>query len=362
MRRALPSLVLLAFSGVAPGAESVAEPADEFFKLFYKVEASTRSVGATAELRAAANLLMKGRRSADGNLILELERPLTPAWKLYFVDPLGPLGDEVKLAAVVSLPEAGWSALEDARLEAERLGVRQYEKWSSESAHAHGHGYDGSFAFVVIGDPRNRFLVDIAGNGQVKAVQNRLTDRWLSGPFDQWIGAWGRDVQVDGPQGYWFWNQGESAPFDYEPHTYHALETALALLRYPLVPLDVTRADFRWKDFAQRAANVFERLVPKATGKFPHTPDPQIQVNREEHDDGSVVLHGTPAPSTAASTLGFLNLERRLQLSPAGPISDELTVELTSRRGHLKLHLGYRSTTQITTNKGLDLGRTNPAN
>jgi hypothetical protein len=251
-------------AAATPAAAQAPAPPERAVELRFALTAELSSATLDARIEAGARLLME--RSADGRR-LSLVRPLEPAWKLYRVDPLGP-GDEAKMAAEVTLPEAGWPALEAARAEVERRAAARWAEWKKAGLDR-GQALDGTFAFVVIGPPAGRFEIDLGTDGLPQRITNRLTDRWLSGPLEALFESWERRA------GYWFWNAG-AKPFEWEPHVYHALAVAVELLGEPrLVPgaEDLRTATARqWRhpvaELGARVGRVLSTLAPKTRGRL----------------------------------------------------------------------------------------------
>jgi len=259
-----------------PLAQLREEPAGDRYAVFFELTAEVRSRRFDADIEASARLeaILVDTSTEDGAAgakTLRLVRKLQPATKYYRVDPAGPMGDEAKMAAEVTLPEGSWDALERARRGAERLGQATHEEWSRKTGET--QAFDGAFAFIILGEPTDRFQVHLDPAGRVKSVENRLTDRWQNGPFDRFIGGWGANHPEDGSlAGYWFWNEGEAEPFDYEPHVYHAFEQALELLGQALPAGD---QQLSWPELTQDLLRVLKTLVPKAERRIePPQPSP----------------------------------------------------------------------------------------
>ena len=269
------TIVLLCLALLAVPA-AAASPS--MVELYFELDARVATPALDATVRAAARLAMEVEPAEGGGARLSLVEPLAPAWKFYAVDPAGPLGEEAKLAAVVTLGEPSWEELARRREEVDRLGQEQYRRWVGGGAPS--QPFDGSFAFVVIGPPRGRFTVELARSGRMARAEDRLTDRWLPGDLDPLLAAWRRAEasKQAPPRGYWFWNHGEPRPFAWEPHTYHALAAALELLALPLFPDDdAERAaslgagggySLVLERVAESARRVLETLTPKASGKL----------------------------------------------------------------------------------------------
>ncbi|MEE8367660.1 MAG: hypothetical protein V3S30_05035, partial [Thermoanaerobaculia bacterium] len=265
------SLSTIATGSTASTNTSEYDPAGAF-ELYFELTSSIRTVKLDADLWAGGKLLMRGRRQTDGTLTLTYVRAIESPWKFYWIDRLGPGGDEVKLASVVTLNEASWEALKTARDRNAAFGAEIHQKW--EALTGKHRELDGTFVFVVIGDAEGRFDVTIRPSGELTRIHNRLTDRWLTGPFDRWIGTWGFPRTSDkSPQGYWFWNHGETLPFSYEPHTYHGLAAALKLLMQPLPRLlddSTTETAMDWENPLHLAHSVLKTLGPRL-----HRPTPE---------------------------------------------------------------------------------------
>ena len=332
-RAALVLGVAGAMAALAP-AQPPPQLPEARYELSFELEAEVTSRRVDAELVAGARLLMTSYRSAGGELSLSLERVLEAPWKLYHVNPAGPFGEETKLGAVITLPDASWKTLEARRREARRLAMERHAAWAEGRTST--PALDGAFAFVVIGPSRDRFEVQIEAGGRVREVRNRLTDRWLSGPFDRFIGAWGASgEQPDAPEGYWFWNQGESEPFDYEPHTYHALAEAVRLLDLPL-PADRSAA-VDWPTAVSDAHSVAERLVPKTAGLFGEGAALSASVERREEPEGRVLVR------LAAEDGQGTSVRRETVFLPgeSGVLSDRIEVAVAREKRSLRLVVGY---------------------
>ncbi|MGH9380481.1 MAG: hypothetical protein ACRD2Z_07695 [Thermoanaerobaculia bacterium] len=319
----------------AAAETSTAEPGR--YEVFYRVNADVRSVELTADLRAGGRLAVEAQTLPDGGRRFRLLRPLADPWKLYWVDPAGPAGDEVKYASVVTLEEGTWEALDRADVEVRERGRAMYERWKQATGNT--HTFDGAFAFVVIGPPEGRFNVDLDPGGRLRAVRNRLTSRWQAGPFDRFLMQWA------GPrfEGYWFWNEGEGQPPHWEPHTYHALEKALELLALPRLaaaegapPAD----DLLWDDAPSLALAVLttlasrtaRRLAPPAAQSLAPRPTPA-------ETDGCV---SAVAPGERARV-------ERTTCGPEGaalPESDRVLVSVAAPGGRLIVEVGYRPLTE----------------
>lgn len=215
----------------------------ELFELSFEIEAHLSVRGVKGEVLAGGRLTMEGTRTLGDGLQLSLVEVVEPPWKLYWVDPLGPFGEEVKVASVIDLESGSWPALSEARGLAEGRAEGYYAAW------AEGRGrrvppLDGSFAFVAIGPVAGRFRVRLPADGGMAEVGNQVTGRWLSGPFDQWVG---QDWTAVTP-GYWFWNASSNGPFDFEPQTYQAMASATEVLSWS------TFADSSWPVAARESA------------------------------------------------------------------------------------------------------------
>ena len=332
-------VLFLCLSAVAGAATAEVPPAR--YEISFQLEAQVSSPRMDAELLAGGRLLMASRRSPEGGLSLTLERVLEAPWKLYHVDPLGPFGEETKLSAVITLGEASWEALAERRQTVAAFAADRHRSWTADGGRGSSKRLDGAFAFVVIGSPRGRFAVELELDGQLAGVENRLTDRWLNGPFDRFIGTWGPDGSQPGaPRGYWFWNEGEAEPFSYEPHTYHALAAALELLDLPLPDVEAPAegATVVWSDAARRAAEVVGTLAPKAGGAFGATGELTLTARRRPRADGGTLLE------LAASDDDGMTARRQTVLLPdaAGVLADTLELRLARDGSVLELAIGYR--------------------
>lgn len=309
---------------------------------WYRLSARVRSLQADADLEAGGRLLMSSHPHAGGGRTLELiEIPEDP-WKFYWVDPLGPTGKEVKLGAVVALPEGSWQALDRARRRIATFGQSVHADWSERTKTP--HPLDGTFAFVVIGAANGRFRLQIDRDGSVSVVENLMTDRWLNGPFDQFVDTWGpvSDTEQGAPNGYWFWNDGETEPFEYEPHTYHAFTVALELLGLP-VP-ETESESLPWPNATRRAVQVLETLAPKLETPSRWSNQTElltVGVAVRELESGGRELSIRPE-----NHLPGLEIERHVVQTAAGlRTSDRLTLRTKSSpqgRATLELEVGYR--------------------
>ncbi len=334
-------------------------------ELSFELDARVETPALDATVRAAARLLMESERKSDGGVRLSLLEPLAPAWKLYTVDPAGPLGEEAKLGAVVTLAEPSWEALAQASDEVDRLGRDQHRRLAD--AGLARLPFDGSFAFVVIGPPRGRFLVEVARSGRVTSAVDRLTDRWLPGDLDAHLAAWrqAEAAKRAPPHGYWFWNHGETRPFPWEPHTYHALAAALDLLALPLFPDDdAERAAALGSSYAlgqervaETARRVLETLAPKVRGKLLGEGGGSALFHVSAVSEREVVVEGgfdVPL-SGARSADTRLRFSRRAVFDRTArqTHSDEVEVELTSAAAKLALRVGYHPPLSSLTPAGL---------
>jgi len=339
-----------------PGSAEGARPGLLYTEMFFSVEARIDRLALEAEVEAAGRLLMAeeappsaatGPPPASDHRALSLIRPLEHPWKLYRVDPLGPGRGESKHAAVITLPEVTWEALETARAEMDRLGEararNRHPPWPLA----------GTFSFVVIGPPEGRFRVEIgppASGSRVLRVENRLTDRWLPGDFDTFVAAWRHGEARGLPEGYWFWNRGENEPFPWEPHTYHAFAAALALLGDPApVPgASVPALRVELPDLAERLARVLAVLVPKSAGRLPAAGGLAVcfqPVSGEAAGGGRAVLGRGCSRATSDPAAGeSLVYERFRGLgSDSGRLSvDRVRASFTSPAARVTVEVGFR--------------------
>jgi len=239
------------------------------YEVFFTLSAEARGRRLDADIEVVARLEMRPERRPDGGIDFVLVRELQPATKFYAVDPAGPFGDEVKMAAVTTLPEGSWAALAEARGAIEQSGRSQHAAWSAK--HSSERPFDGAFAFLVIGPADGRFRITQATDGRIAGVTNELTDRWMSGPIDPLFARWDEHTTGELQHGYWFWNQGEQEPFDYEPHVYHALVRALQLLDRPF-------QDAAHESITAELLDVVLTLAPKAEGRITPTLKPVSMV------------------------------------------------------------------------------------
>ncbi|MCP4202954.1 MAG: hypothetical protein GY769_13610 [bacterium] len=329
-RRGSLLAVLLMTVSLSQRATSAAGPT---WEAWYSVSARVRGVRADADLEAGGRLSMAGLETPSGALSLSLGGVLEHPWKLYWVDPLGPFGEEVKTASVVTLPEASWTALETARAANRAHGRREHQRWLEHAQRP--RALDGSFAFIVIGRSQDRFRFEVGADGAVSEITNRMTHSWLPGPFDQFIGK-----AEPVPIGYWFWNQGETEPFDYEPHTYDAFATALELLAVPLPR--AAGATLSWPDAADIASKVLGTLAPKGRSRLPaaaHQTSLEALVRAETLPNGNQRLIARSSTAVPA-----LHIERETVFSSDGrPVSSRARVRLESgRSGMLEVEVGYK--------------------
>lgn len=331
---------ILTILAIATGPAS-AEEAESDYEVWFRASARVRSARADADLEAGGRLLMAGHPSGPGQLVLTLSEVLEAPWKLYWVDPLGPFGEEVKVASVIALPEASWEALELARAEAGVAAKGRHHRWLESADRP--RDLDGAFSFIVIDHPTDRFRVEIGADGSVEAVTNRLTDRWLSGPFDRFIGSWG-DVARAGQalQGYWFWNDGEASPPDFEPHTYRGFQAALELLALPLTAArNEGLESVEWPGVDDDAVRVLQVLAPKAGFAAPEAAGPPrtLRLKRSSSEKA-----GSRLEVIAVGPGTHPDLERETVFSSQGwPVSDRIRVRISSQRNDaLVLEAGYR--------------------
>lgn len=311
----------------------------ERWETWFEVRAEVRDLRVSAELDAGGRLAMLSDPAATvdrpGFLRLTLDEVVEHPWKLYQVDPHGPLGKETKFAAVITLPRPTWAALATARTENERQATARHRRWLARSNRS--RPLDGAFAFVVIGDAMDRFSFEIAPAGEVANVANRMTDRWLPGPFDAFV-----EAGQDSPEGYWFWNHGEEAPFAYEPHTYHAFAAALALLGSAPGALYENQSR-TWHAVATPAIDVLTTLAGRAAAAHPFSESRhdtlELRETRRNLPDGGVHRTVTSAPEPSGD-----HIERQTVISSIGePLADRVTVRLTGKRhSRLEVTVGYR--------------------
>ena len=146
--------LVLAVLLITAAHAAAAESALELWETWYSVSARVRTKAIDADLEAGGRLAMAGLAGPSGQLTLRLRDVLEPPWKLYWVDPLGPAGKEVKVASVVTLREASWDALEAAQAESAAAAAVRHRRWLATAQRP--RELDGSFAFVVIGDAPER--------------------------------------------------------------------------------------------------------------------------------------------------------------------------------------------------------------
>ena len=229
----------------------------EHYVLDFRLTVRVESPSLDSELLAGGRLELRAEETAlsQGRWVLRLERILEDPWKLYWVDPWGPFGEEVKVASVIDLTGGSWAELKEGRQAAQRSGLVRYQQWI-ENREGRSPRFDGSFAFVVLGPVRGRFSIGVGSESDIPTVVNEMTTSWRSGEFAQWEG----DGWKYPPGGYWFWNEGEGQPFDWEPHTYHALAAAAELLTLGRLPIAENQAETA----ARTALSVLQILAPKA--------------------------------------------------------------------------------------------------
>lgn len=315
--------------GVAPLA--TAQPSTEGaarYEVFFRVDADIRNLELAADLRAGGRLAALSQALPEGGRRLQLTRPLVDPWKFYWVDPAGPAGEEAKYASVVTLEEGTWEAFDRADALVRQRGEATHERWRQASGN--DHPFDGAFAFVVIGPPEGRFDIDLEPDGRLRGVRNRLTSRWQPGPFDRFLMQWA------GPsfEGYWFWNKGNRQPPQWEPHTYHAFEQALELLRLPAPPAPAVDVD--WEDAPSLAIDVVTTLAPRTAARLTLPTSWQLTpLPLTSRQDGCV----------AAAMVGEGASVERTLCGPEGaafPDSDRVRVTLAAPGGRLDVEVGYR--------------------
>lgn len=326
--------------------ELTAAPApSDRFELTFDVDAALESATVSASLAAGARLEMVQQREADGSRSLVLVEPRTPAWKLYAVDALGPLGDEAKLAAEVTLGAPSWEALAEARGSVDALALEQHRRLRARQSGV--RPLDGAFAFIILGPPAGRFRLRIGPDGAVRAVENRLTHRWMPGEFGSHIDAWSRALREGRrpAEGYWFWNHGEREPFAWEPHVYHALEVALRLFEEPLPwsrdgRLEATEA--RLDGLADRGRAVLETLAPKARPSLRGGGPITVHYQTSALDADHLEIRGRAHERLDELTL---ELERRAVWSARESAieNDSVLVRLTRDRSRLEVRIAYHA-------------------
>ncbi len=329
-------------------------------ELYYRLTAQIATTPLDARVEAGARLLMA--RSLEEHR-LSLLRPLEPAWKFYRVDPLGP-GGEAKMAAVVTLAEGSWQELEAARAEVAADAAARWARWQEAGLDA-GQNFDGSFAYLVLGPAEGRFEVEMAGDGRVESVSNRLTDRWLSGPLGELFERWQRSAQAGErpPAGYWFWNPG-AKPFAWEPHTYHAFVTALQLMEAPYLPpsgpAGMSPPPPSWEHsppgLGEKLAEVLAVLTPKARGRLrPGNAGPtRLQFTARALDDHRWWIEGKTPPSVSAKgQRNSLTLSRQLiyDAERQTAVTDSLRATMETKSGRVTLHVGFKPADTATQNQ-----------
>lgn len=331
---ALAGLLVLLWGATAfaDGGESPA------YEVWYSLTAEVHGAGARADIQAGGRLLMSVAPEVGpevgGGARLELVRPLVDPWKLYWVDPFGPFGEEIKLATVKTLSELSWEALETAQEEVALTGRERHALWLDGTDRE--RPLDGAFGFIVIGPPAGRFAIDIHPTGNIREVTNRLTDRWLSGPFGRFVGT----APEETPHGYWFWNQGETEPFEYEPHTYHAMAAALELLALPLPSIPTSGDEEEsviWNDPTKLALEVLTTVAPKIGSRLSKHQPTRGAIEVEGRSDGHLLAVRVHLPREG------LRIDRETMLPPdsSPPESDRLRLRLESPRRLLEIDVGY---------------------
>lgn len=326
-----PLIIVLLVAATLSHPASSAEPST--WDVWYSASARERGARADADLLAGGRLTMTGLPSSSGAFRLSSSAIVEHPWKLYWVDPLGPFGEEIKAASVVTLPETTWLALEAARNENAAFGRLRHQRWLEHAEKP--RKLDGSFAFIVIGPVEGRFRFDVGAHGAISEATNRMTHRWLPGPFDQFVGT----ELV--PNGYWFWNNGEVEPFDYEPHTYHAFAAALELLAVPLPRLP--GSVLSWPDVVKTASEVLSTLAPKGRAWFSAI---ERQIPVETPVRATTLPNGELRLRIEFSHSSHpLHVERETVFSSDGrPASSRARVRLESRRdSFFEVEVGYRT-------------------
>jgi hypothetical protein len=360
LRAAVGGVLLVWLSSAGPLTAQPPPPGGHMFlppraELHFSVDAAVDAATLKADVEAGGRLLMRRRERAGAAQTLALLSPIEHPWKLFWVDPLGPFGEEVKLGAEVTLPAGSWEALAEARAAVDRFGEETYRQWAARS-HSR-RPFDGAFAFVVIGPPDGRFEAEIAPSGRLVAVTNRMTDRWLGEDFDRLAKNWQAAVRegTRPPEGYWFWNHGEAEPPVFEPHAYHALAAALELLALPVFPDDDPGAaaalgaggHYRLDlaDVAGRARRVLETLAPKTRGRLAAAGSAAADFTVEEASPARLVVAGRTQGAAVgeggeAATLDF---RRRVvyDLDRHFAVSDAVTVVVAAPDGRLEVAVGY---------------------
>lgn len=343
------ALALAVALGLAPRALG-AELRSELYEVYYELEARLTSAALDATVDAATTLEMEATAAESGVLRLSLRRLLGPSWKYYRVDPAGPLGRESKLAALVALPSPSWEEVERAEREVERLGAERHHL-----AGATPQPFDDAFAFFVVGPERGRFTLELGPEGRLLSTHDGLTDQWLSGDLDPLLKAWEASARGSGesPRGYWFWNRGEGEPPSWEPHTVHALVTALDLLALPTGP--TTRENKGGGPpgaFTQELAAVGEavvavltRLAPKVRGRLQAAGAITAQGKAATTPSGLVertlVAQGAPLEARDPARLDF-SRQQCWVASSGRVIADEIIATVSSADSRIVLKVGVR--------------------
>ena len=188
-------------------------------ELAFEVKGKIRSSMVDADIWAGGRLSMAASGAPGGATTLKLVRPLDDAWKFFWVNPV--IGSQfVNCGSEVAVSAPTWPARAAADKRASDRGQHQYQLWTQQWGGK--QPYKNSFAFYIIGDPRDRVQATVSPGGTVGGVVNRLTQRWLPNGWSDWMAGHPQE-------GYGYWASDAHAP-DWEPHAYHGFIAAMALL------------------------------------------------------------------------------------------------------------------------------------
>lgn len=219
------------------------------------------------------------------------------------------------------LPQPDWAGL------ARRFWARRHRTEVQEKDPLHA---DPTYPFYVLGPAQGRltFTVEPGGRLRPDSVVETMTEPWLPHGWEESLAGRTRS-------GYGFW---ETERPRWEPRTYEALASALALLGWTCAEGKSTEA------LPSLTAAVVETLVPWAEGRFAWETPVRLTCEAERADDGTTTrvargeqrLEGSPPLRYRVWRAWRFSAGRRL-------VADEVQVLVQDEEERLKLwvRVGY---------------------